>query len=255
MTTAYKIYTHAEKQPGQGIRAPEYTPDAWDAFVEQDTVFVSYWEELLATFPEYTFYICNNDNMLLTSATAVPLYFADDLTLLPNGGWRWVVETALATKAKKQRANLVSALGIHVVPSERGRGLSKMALRWMCQAAHERGFDRLIAPVRPSQKHRYPLISMEDYISWKRDDGYCFDAWLRTHQRLGAVIIKVATASMIVRGTVAQWERWTNLPLPGSGQHIVAGAVNPIRIDRERDEGTYIEPNVWMCHDLDSYAT
>jgi hypothetical protein len=28
----------------------------------------------------------------------------------------------------------------------------------------------------------------------------------------------------------------------------VPGALVPVRIDRERDVGTYVEPNVWMRH-------
>ena len=28
--------------------------------------------------------------------------------------------------------------------------------------------------------------------------------------------------------------------------YVVRGALAPIKIDRERNEGTYVEPNVWM---------
>jgi hypothetical protein len=36
--------------------------------------------------------------------------------------------------------------------------------------------------------------------------------------------------------------------LPESGAYVVSGALVPIEIDRERDEGVYVEPNVWMVH-------
>ena len=36
--------------------------------------------------------------------------------------------------------------------------------------------------------------------------------------------------------------------LPESGVYVVSGALVPIEIDRERDEGVYVEPNVWMVH-------
>ncbi len=40
------------------------------------------------------------------------------------------------------------------------------------------------------------------------------------------------------------------LRFPESGQYIVPGALNPIEIDREADRGYYIEPNVWMQHQV-----
>jgi hypothetical protein len=35
---------------------------------------------------------------------------------------------------------------------------------------------------------------------------------------------------------------------PESGEYIVPGALVPLCVDRERDEGVYVEPNVWMEH-------
>jgi hypothetical protein len=57
---------------------------------------------------------------------------------------------------------------------------------------------------------------------------------------------------MRIPGTVAQWEDWTGLAFPESGWYVVPGALVPVEIDRERDEGLYVEPNVWMVHSLPS---
>jgi hypothetical protein len=89
---------------------------------------------------------------------------------------------------------------------------------------------------------------MERYIAWRRPDGMLFDPWLRTHERLGADIVKVASESTTVTGTVAEWEEWTEMTFPESGTYVVSGALVPIEIDREQDEGVYVEPNVWMVH-------
>jgi hypothetical protein len=102
--------------------------------------------------------------------------------------------------------------------------------------------------VRPNLKHSYPLTPIERYIEWRRPDGMLLDPWLRTHERLGAKIAKVAPASMRIPGTVAQWEEWTKLAFLESGSYVVPGALVPVEIDRERDEGLYLEPNVWMVH-------
>jgi hypothetical protein len=55
---------------------------------------------------------------------------------------------------------------------------------------------------------------------------------------------------MVVRGTVADWEGWTGLTFPDSGDYIVPTATSPVTIDRERDEGVYFDQNVWVVHDL-----
>jgi hypothetical protein len=33
-----------------------------------------------------------------------------------------------------------------------------------------------------------------------------------------------------------------------SGRYVVPGALTPVTIDRRRDRGRYVEPNVWMLH-------
>jgi 2-iminobutanoate/2-iminopropanoate deaminase len=47
-----------------------------------------------------------------------------------------------------------------------------------------------------------------------------------------------------------EWESWTKMRFPESGSYVVPGALEPISINCERDEGIYIEPNVWVRHSL-----
>ncbi len=47
---------------------------------------------------------------------------------------------------------------------------------------------------------------------------------------------------------MAQWEEWTGMSFPESGEYLVPDALQPITIDRERDVGLYEDPNVWMRH-------
>ena len=113
-----------------------------------------------------------------------------------------------------------------------------------------KGFKYLVAPVRPNQKSKYPLISIDDYIKWTNDEGLPFDAWLRVHARVGARIIKPCHEAMTIRGTRAEWEEWTGMKFPQSGQYVIPGALNPMEMNIEKDEGIYIEPNVWMVHEI-----
>ena len=143
---------------------------------------------------------------------------------------------------------VLCALGITVADEWRGQGLSRSMIERMGEIGRNHGLATLIAPVRPTLKHRYPLTSIDRYLSWRRPDGTHLDPWLRTHERLGATIVKSAPESTVTTGTVAEWEEWTEMALPESGAYVVPGALVPIEIDREHDEGVYLEPNVWMVH-------
>jgi hypothetical protein len=81
----------------------------------------------------------------------------------------------------------------------------------MTEVVRRHGLADLVAPVRPTLKHRYPLIPMERYIKWRRSDGRPFDPWIRVHERVGGEIVGPASAAMRVTGTVADWERWTEM--------------------------------------------
>jgi hypothetical protein len=49
-------------------------------------------------------------------------------------------------------------------------------------------------------------------------------------------------------GTVAQWEEWTGMVLPASGEYVIPGGLSTLRVDRDADEGIYVEPNIWVQH-------
>jgi hypothetical protein len=137
---------------------------------------------------------------------------------------------------------------VGIQPKVKSSGLSAEMLRHMKQLARRHGLSSLVAPVRPTLKELYPLTPMERYARWRRSDRLLFDPWLRTHERLGARLAGIALKGNVFRGTVSEWERWTGLWLPDSGEYVVRGAMNPVTIDRERDEGILTEPNVWMVH-------
>jgi hypothetical protein len=115
--------------------------------------------------------------------------------------------------------------------------------------ARLRGFGALIACVRPTDKERYPTIPIERYAAWTRPDGLPFDAWIRLHVRLGGRRSRPAPRSMTIRGTVAEWEAWTGMTFPETGEYVVPRAPSLVHVDREADRGTYYDPNVWIVHD------
>ncbi|MEV4467804.1 hypothetical protein AB0J51_29785, partial [Micromonospora echinofusca] len=48
--------------------------------------------------------------------------------------------------------------------------------------------------------------------------------------------------------TVAEWEQWTGLVFPDSGDYVIPDGLAPLRVDRELDQGTHTEPNLWFRH-------
>jgi hypothetical protein len=73
---------------------------------------------------------------------------------------------------------------------------------------------------------------------------------MRVHERLGATILKPEPHSLLITGTVAEWEQWTRMAYPDSGDYWFPGGLAPLRIARDTDRGSYWEPNVWMHHAL-----
>jgi hypothetical protein len=89
---------------------------------------------------------------------------------------------------------------------------------------------------------------MSQFARWTRDGGLHLDPWIRTHQRLGARILRPARRSMVITGTVAEWEGWAKMAFQQTGRYVVPDALDLVRVDREADRGRYEETNLWMRH-------
>lgn len=217
------------------------------AYINEDAVCVRLWPALLRVFPEFQIILCDAGGRVVAGGYTIPFVWDGRTRSLPMGV-DGVLERGLRDHRRRRRPNTLSALLAVVDPRLQGRGLSAEVLEAMTLIASILGMRALVAPVRPTLKHRYPLIPMERYARWRRPDGAPFDPWLRVHWRLGARMLGVAARSMVVEGRVKQWEAWTGMRFPASGEYIVPGALAPVRIDRGRDRGRYVEPNVWMLH-------
>jgi hypothetical protein len=235
-----KLVSHAERPELVERRAA--LGAAWDEFMHHDAVANQHWDRQYEEFPDLQLYLVDDEDRYLAEANAVPIPFGPNA--LPEEGWDAALEQAFAGRP----AVAVSAIAITIGVDQRGAGLSKVMLDGMREAVAARGLTDLVAPVRPSQKHLYPLAPIDRYVDWRREDGKLFDAWLRTHEQAGAELIKVAPRSMRISGSIAEWESWTKLSFPDSGSYVVPGALVPVVIDRQSDEGVYVEPNVWMHH-------
>jgi hypothetical protein len=217
----------------------ERTRDTLPEYNNHGDVLNVYWPRLVDERPEFQFHLVDERDEVLARARSISLRWDGTVDDLPAG-----IDGAIARGFDEGDANTLCALLIMVPRDVQSRGVSAAAVRAMSDIALEHGFDALIAPVRPSWKHRYPLVPIEDYASWTRADGRLFDPWMRVHQRLGATVLRPEPQSLRITGTVADWEGWTDMPFPESG------GLATVAIDRQSDEGRYWEPNVWMYHAL-----
>jgi GNAT superfamily N-acetyltransferase len=212
-----------------------------------DPVLEGLFGRVIAEDAEFQFYAWDDEREEVVGVgMAVPASWDEDAASLPDGGLDAVVEARFMEGGPGP--TVLCAAQILIAPEYRAQGLSARMIRRMSEIGRDHGLDTLIAPVRPTLKHLYPLTPMERYISWRRPDGTHFDPWLRTHERLGAEIVKVAPQSCRVPASVAEWEEWAQMTFPETGAYVIPGALVPVEIDRERDEGIYVEPNVWMVH-------
>jgi hypothetical protein len=225
----------------------------WPVFLNHGAVVAALWRFLYELAPDYQFALLDkHTGSLAAMGNCIPIRWDRDPQTLPDGGIDAVLQDGVVCLREGATPTAVSALMIVVSPAQLGQGISRDAVMAMTEVVRRHGLADLVAPVRPTEKHRYPLIPMERYMRWRRDDGLPFDPWIRVHERVGGEILRSASAAMRVTGSVAEWERWTGMDLPQSGTYVVPGALVPIEIDRERDIGEYLEPACWIRHRVEA---
>lgn len=197
------------------------------------------WSRFVSAWPAFQLALIEEDKLVAT-AHSVPL--AWDELVPPDTGWDWAVEAA----GRGGPLVTLCALAVTVAPEERGRGLSQIALKGLRDVARSHGFKRLIVPVRPNRKERYPWLPMSDYLERRREDGLVEDPWLRTHLRRGGRVLGICGRSMQLAGTVQDWTRWTGEQSLPDGSHPIAGGLSPVVV--KDGVGRYVEANVWVEH-------
>jgi hypothetical protein len=236
-------------------------PTLWDSFEDLSSrvwpeynmhgdVVNPYWGRLYDERADYQFVLCDDDDQVpLAEGNTIPVRWdGTDAGLGPG------VDAAIAGGFELAEAGgtptALCALAAKVPPENQRRGLSETLLRSMADLAAQAGFTSLIAPVRPNLKERYPTIPIDRYVGWRRPDGSPFDPWIRVHTGMGARIGPTLPESLRITGTVADWESWTRMRFPETGDYVFPAGLATVHIDRERDVGEYWEPNVWLIHTI-----
>jgi hypothetical protein len=241
-----EIVTRVDRPDLRG-RAAEVFRERWPEFVFHDDVPRRYLGRVEEHFAHYDVMVLDNGGDVVAGGWGVPLAWSGDVDDLPSG-----YDDALVRAVEGREAGIapttLSFMAAAVGSTHDRRGLAATVLSELARRARDAGLTHVIAPLRPTLKHRYPLVPMAAYARWTRDDGLSLDPWIRTHQRMGARILAPAPRSMVVEGTVAEWESWAGMAFPVTGDYVVPDALNLVRIDREQDRGVYVEENLWVRH-------
>jgi len=216
--------------------------EPWPAFLNKDKYVKKYWRQIYKKYPEYQLLFKIGDEYI-GAGNSAPIYWNGNIDDLPSG----FDEAIKIIMENNGHPNTLCGLAAVISKKYLGKGISSKIIQNFKQLAVEQGFHSLILPVRPTLKSQYPTIPMENYIKWERGN-LPFDPWLRVHIKLGGKILKVANQSMIITGTVAEWQDWTGMYFGESNKYIIPDALNPVNIDLEKNIGEYIEPNVWVLH-------
>jgi GNAT superfamily N-acetyltransferase len=245
-------------------------PDAWPEFMFHDQVSAALFDSLVAANPRTNLIAVDpaEPSRPLARACAFAFSCADPTRVaepatvldpaaggrapagLPPGGYDDVLLAGARDLLAGRAGTVAAALEVTVRPDARGTGLSALMLTHLRARVAAAGYPALVVPARPNHKHRHPNAPLADYARRIRPDGLPEDPWLRVHVRAGGRIVGVAPRSMTVVEPLASWRAWTGLPFDVSGPVVIPHGLVPVSCDVRRDLGIYVEPNVWVHHDL-----
>jgi hypothetical protein len=221
--------------------------DGFPSFITADKLAAQYVGRVREWFPEWNLILVDDEKNPAATGWGIPVRWDSTVTDLPTGYTDAMIR-AVEGRERGIAADTLVICGAVVAGRLKGRGLAGQLLAALRDTAVRAGLTRVIAPVRPTLKQQYPLTPVETFMTWTRPDGTALDPWIRTHLRLSASILAAAPASQTMTGTVAEWEQWSGIALPSSGDYVIPQGLNVLHVDREADLGTYVEPNIWIRH-------
>jgi GNAT superfamily N-acetyltransferase len=221
--------------------------ERWPEFIFHDPVSRRYVARVSQYFPAYEILLLD-EGRVAAGGWGVPFAYSGDTADLPDG-YDGALVRAVDGHETGKPPSAFSFMAAAVHRDYDKQGLAEQVLRQLIKRACSAGLGHIFAPIRPTWKSKYPTVPMERYATWSRPDGLSIDPWIRTHQRMGARIVRPAPRSMVIPGTVREWETWADMPFPETGDYVVPDALNLLHVDRENDFAVYEEENLWMEHD------
>lgn len=242
-------YLTFEESLYSGFSESDFELDVWPTFLNQDPIGNEYYTSIVKEFSNLHCLAVTEKNEVAGTGKILPFFWDGTLEGLP-AGWDEAVLKSAEDKKEGRLCNAASAWSIEIKNEFRGTGLSHSILSQLKKNAMSHNISDLFACVRPNQKEKFPYLSMEEYLEKKRPDGFSEDPWIRVHEKAGGKRIRIEERSMYISGSLEEWETWTKMKFPESGLFAIPGGLVPVRIDREKNLGEYVEPNVWFQHKI-----
>ena len=154
------VIVTATARPDLWAEAETTFRDVWPEYNLHGDVSGQYFGALISRFAHLEFLVWDsNAERIVARGRTIPFTWDGTLADLPAG------IDALGVRALEgpRPPTALSALAAEVATDQQGRGLSRLVIGAMADAARNAGFDSLVAPVRPNRKDRYPLIPIDQY--------------------------------------------------------------------------------------------
>ncbi len=197
-----RVFTAAERPDlWESAREAGTFADLWPEYNRHGNDTPTYFGQLAVRWAECQFlFVDAREDVPVARGRTIPFRWDGTLDDLPAG----IDAAGLRAVSGTEAPTSLSALAAEVVRPLQGSGLSRLVISTMGEVARRAGLSVLVASVRPSWKDRYPLIPIDRYARWEREDGLPFDAWLRVHSRLGGTLLRCEPYSLRIEAHVGE---------------------------------------------------
>lgn len=154
----------------------------WPEFIFHDQLAKRYIGRVRELFSDLELVVLDSE-AIVAAGWAVPLRWSGEIEDLP-AGYAECLARAIGDHTAGTVPDTLAILAAQVRSDRQGEGLAGKLLLAFRRLAEQSHWPRVICPVRPTLKIRYPLTPIDRYIEWTRPDGAPLDPWIRTHWRL-----------------------------------------------------------------------
>ncbi|MBA2711517.1 MAG: amino acid adenylation domain-containing protein [Tatlockia sp.] len=225
--------------------------DTWPTYFAGSPFINKYWSRLWSEFPDYQFCLLDESGEMAAVCNGIPLYWDGSSEQFPTG-WDAGIELAFEQAAKKINPNTILGLTGVVTEKFRSKGISSLIVKAFRRLCGLHGLSYFLGPVRPIGMFEAGHLDFDSWVDMKDEQGEPKDHWLRTHQRLGAIIVGSAPKSQLVEGSLADWATWTGQVWQQSGLYQLSETLQPVEVNIEENWARYYDPSIWVMHkDLD----
>ena len=142
--------------------------EKWPEFIFHDDVAAQYAPRVETYFSRLDILVLDDDGAVVAGGWGVPLAWDGTVEDLPDG-YDGALVRSVDGHEEGRACTTLSFMAAAVKRSHDRRGLATVVLEELTRRAVEDGLTHVIAPLRPTWKHRYPTYSMAEYATWARE--------------------------------------------------------------------------------------